>query len=288
MKFDVTLKALLQKAPRKLLEILVKSQAQEILTVEYPSVKDRRPDLVVRLTDKRLYHLELQTANDVTMPQRMLDYFALILNTYHQEPLQQVLYVGDKTLKMANRLTLNKLQFEYEVVDIRTIDCRPLLESPDIEDNLLAILCRIEGKEREVVRQILYRITQINSKERRDLIEKLLILTGLRNIDIQELVKWESHKMPITVDMSETIWGQELFNNGLLEGERRGLLEGERRGEHKGQLKGEILILQRLLIKRFGILPNWVDEKMAQAQSEQLEQWSLRLLDANTLEDVFV
>lgn len=62
-----------------------------------------------------------------------------------------------------------------------------------------------------------------------------------------------------------------------------GLLEGE----HKGQLKGEMLILQRLLVKRFGTLPNWVDEKIAQAQSEQLEQWSLRLLDAHTIEDVF-
>jgi hypothetical protein len=38
------------------------------------------------------------------------------------------------------------------------LDCQPLLESPDIEDNLLAILCRIERHEREVVRRILYRI----------------------------------------------------------------------------------------------------------------------------------
>ncbi|NJO18025.1 MAG: hypothetical protein HC877_20545 [Thioploca sp.] len=74
MKYDITLKTLLQKAPRRLLQMLVNSQPQEILTVEYPSVKDRRPDLVVRLTDGRLYHLELQTANDITMPQRMLDY----------------------------------------------------------------------------------------------------------------------------------------------------------------------------------------------------------------------
>lgn len=66
MKFDITLKALLQKAPYHLLQILVNSQPQEVLTVEYPSVKDRRPDLVARLTDKRLYHLELQTSNDST------------------------------------------------------------------------------------------------------------------------------------------------------------------------------------------------------------------------------
>ena len=63
MKYDITLKTLLQKAPRRLLQMLVNSQPQEILTVEYPSVKDHRPDLVVRLVDGRLYHLELQTAD---------------------------------------------------------------------------------------------------------------------------------------------------------------------------------------------------------------------------------
>ncbi|NJO18020.1 MAG: DUF4351 domain-containing protein [Thioploca sp.] len=280
MKYDITLKTLLQKAPRRLLQMLVNSQPQEILMVEYPSVKDRRPDLVVRLVDGRLYHLELQTANDITMPQRMLDYFALLFTTYQQEPFQQVLYVGNKTLSMTNHLILTKLQFEYEIIDIRHLDCQPRLESPDIEDNLLAILCRIEGHEREVVRRILYRIAQVTSKERRDLWEQLLILTGLRSIQVQELVKQEGQKMPITVDMGETIWGKELFEQG----EHKGFLEGER----KGKLKGEALILQRQLTKRFGSLPQWAVEKIAQAQNEQLEQWSLQLLDAETLEEVFV
>ena len=234
----------------------------------------------MRLVDGRLYHLELQTANESTMPERMLDYFSLLFNTYRQEPFQQVLYVGSKTLSMTNHLTLTKLQFEYEVVDIRQIDCRPLLESPNLEDNLLAILCRIEGREREVVQRILHRIAQVTSKERRDFWEQLLILTGLRSIQVQELVKPEGQKMPITVDMGETIWGKELFEKG----ERQGILEGERRGK----LKGEALILQRLLTKRFGPLPKWAVEKIAQAQSEQLEQWSLQLLDAETLEEVFI
>ncbi|NJO18026.1 MAG: DUF4351 domain-containing protein, partial [Thioploca sp.] len=142
---------------------------------------------------------------------------------------------------------------------------------------------RIEGHEREVVRRILYRIAQVTSKERRDLWEQLLILTGLRSIQVQELVKQEGQKMPITVDMGETIWGKELFEQGKL----TGILEGERRGERRGKLEGEALILQRLLTKRFGALPQWAVEKIAQAQNEQLEQWSLQLLEAETLEAVF-
>lgn len=55
----------------------------------------RRPDLVVRLTDGRLFHLELQSDNDATMPWRMVDYYSLLRQHYGQAPHQQVLYVGE-------------------------------------------------------------------------------------------------------------------------------------------------------------------------------------------------
>lgn len=48
--------------------------------------------------------------------------------------------------------------------------------------------------------------------------------------------------MPITVDMSQTIWGIELFE--------------------QGELKGEAAILQRQLERRFGKLPNWAVERI--------------------------
>ena len=40
-------------------------------------------------------------------------------------------------------------------------------------------------------------------------------------------------------------------------------------------------------LPRFGTLPAWAIEKITQAQSEQLEQWSLRVLEASTLQEVF-
>ena len=72
MRYDTTLKTLFQAPPPQLLQLLVGGQAHTMLTVEYPTVQMRRPDLVVRLTDGRLYHLELQSANDPAMPWRML------------------------------------------------------------------------------------------------------------------------------------------------------------------------------------------------------------------------
>ena len=57
MRYDVPLKELFHQAPQQLLQMLTGCQALELLNIEYPAVKSRRPDLVARLTDGRIYHL---------------------------------------------------------------------------------------------------------------------------------------------------------------------------------------------------------------------------------------
>ncbi len=49
-QYDITVKELLQAAPPKLLQLLLGQQPVEILTVEFPKVRVRRPDFVVRTT----------------------------------------------------------------------------------------------------------------------------------------------------------------------------------------------------------------------------------------------
>ena len=56
--------------------------------------------------------------------------------------------------------------------------------------------------------------------------------------------------------------------------------------ERIGIQKGEATILTRLLQRRFGELPVWASEKIAKAKPPALEEWSLRILDAPTLENV--
>lgn len=51
--------------------------------------------------------------------------------------------------------------------------------------------------------------------------------------------------------------------------------------------EGEQEIVLRVLLKRFGPLPAWAQARVADAQMPQLEQWSERLLDANSLDEVF-
>jgi hypothetical protein len=58
-------------------------------------------------------------------------------------------------------------------------------------------------------------------------------------------------------------------------------------GIEKGIPMGETLLLRRLLTRRFGPVPGWVEAKLAGAEPAQLELWGERLLDAPSLEAIF-
>ncbi|MBF0141605.1 MAG: DUF4351 domain-containing protein, partial [Magnetococcales bacterium] len=61
----------------------------------------------------------------------------------------------------------------------------------------------------------------------------------------------------------------------------------ERFLEKRGVKKGEAMMLTRLLQRRFGTVPDWANEKIAKADLPSLENWSLRIFDAQSLDDVF-
>jgi predicted transposase/invertase (TIGR01784 family) len=87
----------------------------------------------------------------------------------------------------------------------------------------------------------------------------------------------------LDVQLKQTRFYQEIAEEERREGKQEGLLEGLL----EGQLKGETALLIRLLSKRFGPLPAWVEQHLAQATIEQLDVWGERILDANTLAEVF-
>jgi len=61
---------------------------------------------------------------------------------------------------------------------------------------------------------------------------------------------------------------------------------GRLEGRLEGRQEGEVLLLRRLLIRRFGPLPPWAEERLAQASAEQVETWGDRVLEAATLTEV--
>lgn len=63
--------------------------------------------------------------------------------------------------------------------------------------------------------------------------------------------------------------------------------EGRQEGRQEGLQEGAQRIFCSLLMHKFGELPAWALEKVAAASADTTERWSLRLLDAGSLEDVF-
>ncbi|MBF0110328.1 MAG: Rpn family recombination-promoting nuclease/putative transposase [Magnetococcales bacterium] len=51
---------------------------------------------------------------------------------------------------------------------------------------------------------------------------------------------------------------------------------------------GKAEMLTRQLQRRFGTMPDWASEKVVKADLPSLENWSLRIFDAQSLDDVFV
>lgn len=66
-------------------------------------------------------------------------------------------------------------------------------------------------------------------------------------------------------------------------GEARGWVKGVKQGLQQG--KSDLLL--RLLTRRFGVLPEWALTRLSQASTDSLETWGDRVLDAQSLEEVF-
>ncbi|GAB6042894.1 Rpn family recombination-promoting nuclease/putative transposase [Endothiovibrio diazotrophicus] len=82
-------------------------------------------------------------------------------------------------------------------------------------------------------------------------------------------------------------WRRQGLEEGRAEGRAEGREMGLAEGLAEGQRKGERTLLSRLLALRFGPLPEWAGDRLEEASQEALERWGERILDAQTLEQVF-
>jgi flagellar biosynthesis/type III secretory pathway protein FliH len=68
---------------------------------------------------------------------------------------------------------------------------------------------------------------------------------------------------------------------------QRGQQEGEAKGRAKGRVEGQAELVARLLTKHFGTLSAEIHARLGRVNSDQLERWGERLLDADSLDCVF-
>jgi predicted transposase YdaD len=272
-QYDAALKNVLKRGASGFLSALMGVEVAKFLNTEFPDTRSPRVDLLGEARDGTVFHVELQSTNDPRMAFRMLDYLVAIEREYKRVPRQLVLYVGKAAMRMESRIAVSRLSFEVTMVDIRSLDGEPLLESDSLDDNIVSILAR-QPDARRAVHRILEKIAASSPERRAEALQELTILAGLRSLG--EFVEEESRQMPILEDIMD----HDLFGPLL----RRGMAAGR----VEGRVEEARALVQKQIARRFGTLPDWVSERMIQLGIEELEDLGVRLLDAQSLEELFV
>ncbi len=106
------------------------------------------------------------------------------------------------------------------------------------------------------------------------------ILHGQSTITEEGLDRALQHTRPHDAEKIMSSLPQKWYD----EGEERGI----KRGIEQGIERGETQFFQRLLLSKFGPLPDWVEQRLQQTDKDTLERWGTQLLTAKSLEDVFL
>lgn len=89
----------------------------------------------------------------------------------------------------------------------------------------------------------------------------------------EEILEMITHLTPL----EETRAYRDIFSRGEAEGEKKGKAEGEALGEVQGKAKA----LLRQLRRRFGAVPDWAEQRIGAASTEQLDAWLDGIFDAD-------
>ncbi len=271
---DKTLRSIFDELPLRLSHILSPAPITELLPTTLPS-SELRLDFLAKLQNQTIFHMEFQFFNDPDMPWRMLRYYTSIAERYKTKNIKQLLvYVGNERLSMKDTLELENLTFRYDMLDIRQIDCRELLESQDPGDRIIACLCRVEDEE-YLIRKLLETMEGMRDEERKDFMVKVLTLTELRP-NLRVKLSEEVRHMPIVVrpediKLPESELRKDLLyslglEEGLHKGKQLGLEEGLHRGKQLGLEEGLLLDAQEMLLTviegRLGYVPEGVEGRV--------------------------
>ena len=135
-------------------ELLIKDISKYILNIEldeivfleneYQRVESRRADIVVKVQDKYILHLELQSSYDSKMAYRMLRYY-LDIKEFTNLPIKQYL-INLSSKNIANSLDEDEIRYRFEKINIKDLDCETFLKTNSPDAIVLAILCDFKDK----------------------------------------------------------------------------------------------------------------------------------------------
>ena len=114
----------------------------EYLITEFPERPKIVADVVARLADDRILHLEFQVRNDPRMHWRCFHYFGAIQEQWEDaEVIQVVIYLGNAPMSMSSEIRRPGPTYDFKIPDMRTVPAQMFLESGNDAERVLAVLC---------------------------------------------------------------------------------------------------------------------------------------------------
>ncbi|MBF0437110.1 MAG: Rpn family recombination-promoting nuclease/putative transposase [Magnetococcales bacterium] len=182
------------------------------------------------------------------------------------------------------------LDFQFSLFDLGHIEDHKLSKQPYLRAWLLAAkYATRDGKQLEIKDFFVEVLTKVPANDFM-IIMRYVVETYRQygEMDIREIIRrvrpGEEEKMmsqfaQSVIENTNPKWAEMVWEKGEQ--------VGEKKGEKKGEKNEASKILTRQLQRRFGTVPDWANEKIAKADLPSLEDWSLRIFDAQSLDDVF-
>ena len=232
-----------------------------------------------------LIHTEIQRNRDEDFPKRMYIYNYRLFDRY-DHPVVSLAVLGDASPKWqphsySHSLWGCRVGIEFPIVKLRDYQKRwTELEASDnpfatvVMAHLQMRATRRHPENRLQWKMRLVRRLYERGYARQDVLELfrfidwiLTLPPGLEARFQTELTRLETEtQMPYITSI-----------------ERMGIEQGIQQGIQQG----EVIMLQRQLVRRFGSLPAWAEQRLVQATRQELESWAERVLEAQQLEDIF-
>jgi hypothetical protein len=247
----------------------------------------RRIDRLVQVTTRTseiewvYIHIEVQSQVDSDFTERLFTYNYRLYDRYHR-PVATLAVLADERLNWRPggfSYNLFGSQMSFQFASVKILDYAPQLEELLENPNPFALV---------TAAHLLTQRTRKDVQARYAAKWRLAKLLYERDwgkqqiIDLFSIIDW---LMTLPPELEKQLWTSisKLERNIKMPY----VTSVERIGIEQGIEQGEMMLLRRMLAKRFGDLPEAIEIRLSQASIADLELWSDRLLDAKTLAEVF-
>jgi len=230
-------------------------------------------------------HIEVQSQVDSNFAERLFTYNYRLYDRYHR-PVATLSVLADESLNWRPEgfsYNLFGSQMSLQFASVKILDYARQLEELLKNPNPFALV---------TAAHLLTQRTRKNVKARYRAKWQLAKLLYERDwgkqqiIDLFAVIDW---LMTLPPELEKKLWTSisELERNMKMSYVTSVERLGIEKGRQEGRQEEGVFFLRRLLVKKFGDLPASFETRLTEASIADLELWGDRILDAQTLTDIF-